>query len=207
MGNESIRIAIGLHLGVSLCVPHTCPRCGMDEVHSGVQGLSCRNSQGIIPCHSALNDIIHWALTAANVPATLEPRGLCRRDGKRPDGLSIIPWARGRALVWDVTCWDSFAPSNIHLSSSRVGLLADHAATRKRALYAELSTCYHFLVIAFASTGAFGHDALDFVYDLAKCCCRLSYDPLSYLKLSQRIRLSVCIQNFNAISILGCCTV
>ena len=132
-------------------------------------------------------------------------RGLCWRDSKRPDGLSIIPWARGHALVWDVTCWDSFAPSNIHLSSSRAGLLADHAATKKRALYAELSTCHHFLPIAFESTGAFGQDALDFVHDLAKPCRRLSYDLLSYLKLYQRI--SVCIQNFNAISILGCCTV
>ena len=127
-----------------------------------------------MPRHSALNDIIHRALTAANVPATLEPRGLCRRDGKRPDGLSIIPWARGRALVWDVTCWDSFAPSNIHLSSSRAGLVTDHAATKKRALYAELSTCHHFLPIAFESTGAFGQDALDFVYDLAKRC-RIDY--------------------------------
>ena len=149
--------------------------------------------------------IIHRALTAANVPATLEPWDLCRRDGKRPDGLSIIPWARGRTLVWDVTCWDSFAPSNIHLSSSRAGLLADHAATKKRVLYAKLSTCPHFLPNAFESTGALGQDALDFVYDLAKRCRRLSYDPLSYLKLCQRI--SVCIQNFNAISILGCCTV
>lgn len=54
--SESVRIAVGLRLGVSLCVPHTCPHCGMDVDHSGVHELSCRNSKGRIPRHSALND-------------------------------------------------------------------------------------------------------------------------------------------------------
>ena len=119
MGNETIQTAVGLRLGATLCVPHDCPRCGMQVDHSGVHGLSCRSSQGRVPRHTALNDIVHQALSAANVPSTLEPRGLCRSDGKRPDGLTIIPWAKGRALVWDVTCWDSFTPSNIQMSSSR----------------------------------------------------------------------------------------
>ena len=29
MGNETIRVAIDLRLGTALCVPHTCPLCGM----------------------------------------------------------------------------------------------------------------------------------------------------------------------------------
>jgi len=28
---------------------------------------------------------------------------LCRSDGKRPDGLTLVPWQSGRSLVWDVT--------------------------------------------------------------------------------------------------------
>ena len=142
------------------------------------------------------------------MPSTLEPYacGLCRLDGKRPDGLTIIPWAKGHALVWDVTCWNSFAPSNIQMSSSRLGLLANQAATKKRDLYAELSICHIFQPIAFESTGVFGQDALDFFHDLANRTRTrtLTNDPLAYLKLCQRI--SVCIQNYNTTSILGCCT-
>ena len=43
----------------------------------------------------------------------LEPPGLCREDGKRPDGLTLCPWNRGNSLVWDVTVIDSPAPSRL----------------------------------------------------------------------------------------------
>ena len=205
MGNETIRVAIGLRLGTPLCVPHTCPLCGMHVDESGVHGLSCRRSKGRIPRHAALNDIILRALSSANMPSILEPQGLCRLDGKRPDGITVTPWAKGRALVWDVTCWDSYAPSNITMASSAAGSVANLAASKKRNLYNELSINHHFQPIAFESTGAFGSDTLDFIHDLAKRARLISSDPLSYLKLCQQI--SVCIQNFNAVSVLGCCSV
>ena len=31
------------------------------------------------------------------------PPGLSRSDGKRPDGLTLIPWQGGKPLCWDVT--------------------------------------------------------------------------------------------------------
>jgi len=48
---------------------------------------------------SCLNDIIWRALNSAGVSSTKEPTGLCREDGKRPDGLSLIPWQNGKPLV------------------------------------------------------------------------------------------------------------
>ena len=205
MGNESIRIAVGLRLGAPLCEPHDCTLCGMPVDSSGAHGLSCRKSQGRIPRHSGLNELVKRALTAIDVPAILEPRGLCRTDDKRPDGMTIIPWAKGRALVWDVTCWDSLAPSYIHWSSTGCGLVADYAATKKCNLYKELSHSHWFQPIAFESLGTFGRDALDFIKELSRRTRRHTNDPLAYLKLCQRI--SVCIQNSNATSILGCCKV
>ena len=171
---------------------------------SGLHGLSCRRSQGRLPRHSALNDIVKRALSAVNIPATLEPRGLCRSDGKRPDGVSIIPWSDGRCLVWDVTCHDTFAHSNIHLASSGTGLVADRAASLKRQVYAELQIKYIFIPIAVESSGSFGRDALSFFHDLSMRTRQITKDPLSYLKLCQQI--SACIQRFNTSSILGCCT-
>jgi len=35
--------------------------------------------------------------------AVKEPSRLDRQDGKRPDGLTLIPWHGGRSLVWDVS--------------------------------------------------------------------------------------------------------
>ena len=44
---------------------------------------------------------------------TREPVGLFRSDGKRPDGATQIPWARGEPLAWDVTVPDTYADSHI----------------------------------------------------------------------------------------------
>ena len=62
MDNETIRVAIGLRLGAPLCHPHQCQHCGsevgteFDEL--ATHGLSCRSSEGHIPQHTAINDII-----------------------------------------------------------------------------------------------------------------------------------------------------
>ena len=45
------------------------------------------------------------------------PRGLYRTDGKRPDGVAMIPWEMGKRLVWDVTVVDAFAPSCLNQGS------------------------------------------------------------------------------------------
>jgi hypothetical protein len=42
-------------------------------------------------------------LTSIHVNSTLEPNGLSRDDGKRPDGMTLVPWNKGQPLVWDVT--------------------------------------------------------------------------------------------------------
>ena len=91
------------------------------------------------------------------------------------------------------------------MASCEAGFVANVAASKKHNLYNELSNNHHFQPIAFESTGAFGSDALDFIHDLAKRVRLISSDPLSYLKLCQQI--GVCIQNFNAVSALGCCGV
>ena len=203
MANESIRVAVGLRLGVPLCAPHSCHLCGSEVDASEVHGLSCRRSQGRIPRHNGLNALLKRALAACNVPTVLEPQGLSRLDNKRPDGLTIIPWAYGRPLVWDVTVWDTFAPSYLPLSSSAAGLVAERAASKKRSIYCDLSHSHIVMPVALESSGFFGKDALGFITDIARRSRALTKDPLSYLKLCQQI--SVCIQNFNCASILGCC--
>jgi len=46
-----------------------------------------------------LNDLVARAFVDAGVPVAKEPDGLVRQDGKRSDGLTLIPFEGGRALT------------------------------------------------------------------------------------------------------------
>ena len=70
-----------------------------------------KGSTGRSARHHGLNDPIWRVLSAANIPAAKEPSGLLRSDGKRPDGLTLIPWQNGRSVTWDVTVTDTVAQS------------------------------------------------------------------------------------------------
>ena len=91
MDDETIRVAVGLRLGLSLCRPHMCTSCGVEVDNLGTHGLSCRFSKGRHSRHAAINDSIKRSLACAKVPSHLEPTGLYRSDGKRPDGATIVP--------------------------------------------------------------------------------------------------------------------
>ena len=44
---------------------------------------------------------------------TKEPNGLSRLDGKRPDGLTLMPWQSGKPLTWEVTVVSTLAGSYV----------------------------------------------------------------------------------------------
>ena len=72
--------------------------------------------------------------------------GLSRSDGKRPDGLSLIPWQEGKPLCWDVTVICPLA--NLQSATASAGAVAELAATRKVAKYSILEDQYIFQPIA-----------------------------------------------------------
>jgi len=53
-----------------------------------------------------MNDIVCRAIKLAQIPAAKEPVSLLQHDGKRPDGTTLLPWARGNPMAWDVTVPD-----------------------------------------------------------------------------------------------------
>jgi len=63
--------------------------------------------------HAWLYDLIHCALIRAETPAIKEPQGLSRDDGKRPDGLMLVPWQSGCSAMWDVTFVPTLATSYV----------------------------------------------------------------------------------------------
>ncbi|KAJ8712724.1 hypothetical protein PYW08_008028 [Mythimna loreyi] len=108
LSDTTFRIATCLRLGAPSGAPHRC-QCGEVVDRLGHHGLSCSRSARRIARHASINDIIRRALVTAGVPAVLETNGLARDDGKRPDGMTIMPWKLGRPLVWDATCVDTEA--------------------------------------------------------------------------------------------------
>src|SRR6218665_451841 len=113
----------GLRLGVAICEPHMCA-CGAQIDTRGSHGLSCSLGFGRIPRHSTINVIIHRSLSKAGIPSFKEPPSLIRTDGRRPDGLTTIPWRAGRHLVWDAPVVDSLAPSYVQASATMAGSAA-----------------------------------------------------------------------------------
>jgi len=70
------------------------------------------------------------ALVPAGVPATKKPVGLIRRDGKRPDEMTQIPWRSWKLLVWDVTVISTTAEFYVAAAARGRGEMAEMAATR-----------------------------------------------------------------------------
>ena len=64
LDDEAIRVAVGLRLGVTTCVPHQCP-CGAFVDARGSHGLSCKQAAGRSTRHHQLNDLIWRALERA----------------------------------------------------------------------------------------------------------------------------------------------
>jgi hypothetical protein len=131
----------------------------------------------------------------------LEPVGLCQSDGKRADGVTVIPWKRGQSLAWDVTCWDTLAPSYIPSATSGVAKIANQAESSKNTLYHENAQSHFFVPIGFESLGVFGDCAMSFLKELAHHIRLKTADPQSFHHLCKTI--SVTIQRFNSVAILG----
>ena len=201
LDNNAVRIAVCLRLGTPICHPHTC-HCGTQVDKFGSHGLSCRKKlPGTQSRHRGLNAILNRAFTSVQVSSKLEPEGLSRVDGKAPDGITLIPWSRGKCFVWDATCADTLCKSYIQASSRAAGSAAATRENHKRRTYAFLGNNYIFCPFAVETMGTFGEDALALVQELGKRRRQITGEPRSRLFLTQRI--SIEIQRGNCISILA----
>jgi hypothetical protein len=102
-------------------------------------------------------------MTRASIPSVKEPHGLARSDGKRPDGLTLIPWSRGRSATWDVTVADTTAASYIAMSSTCAASAAEAAAQRKNTKYSDIAQSYLFYPVAVETMGPINEVGQDFI--------------------------------------------
>jgi len=175
--------------------------CGMAVDSSGKHGLSCRKSAGRGSRHKAINSMVK-ALSSAEMPSHLEPRGLAHDDGKWPDSVTSMPWKNGRCLIWDVTCPDTLAASYLDKAvTGPSGVVATEAETRKRQKYSSWRLSVHFPTNCDWNFRSVGSSAIEFFDDLGHRMQTVCQDKRARMFLIQR--LSIEMQRRNAACILG----
>jgi hypothetical protein len=141
-------------------------------------------------------------LTAIHVNSTLKPNGLSRDDGKRPDGMTLVPWIKGQPLVWDVTVVDTLADSYVLKTSEVSGFAAEMACKRKHSRYSSIiSSNYIFKGLAFETVGPWCNETIGFINVIEDRLIAESGD--SKFKKFRFERISLAIQRGNTVSIRG----
>ena len=129
-------VAVVLRVGANTsCVP-TCPcKCGVEMNPKGFYGFSCRLNEGRLPRHVEINSIVKRCLGKISLPCILEPTGLDRGDGRRPDGITTFRWKHGKCLVWDSTVVNYFSKFHLIACSIKSGSAAETAEKTKSRTY------------------------------------------------------------------------
>ena len=202
MDNNTFRICVALRLGCKICESYICV-CGSLVNENGIHGLSCTKSASArFERHTIMNDTLHRSLTSINVPSKLEPLGLSRDDGKKPDGLTLIAWEKGQSLVWDATCIDTVADSYLRKSALESGSAAEFAQNKKHSNCTYIkSQNYVFIAFAVETFGPWSSDSLKLIDKIGKKLNDISGDRRSKSFLIQR--LSMAIQRGNASCIMS----
>ena len=166
LSNKQQGIVVSLRLGAPISLPHKCS-CNPDVSESATHHLSCRFSAGRHSRHANLNNIVKSAFAAIKIPTVLEPSGLFRDDGKRPDGMTVTPFQKGKYVVWDATCIDRSAASYRAIASGEGPAAARLAEERKERKYSKIGASYEFLPLAFETLGGMGPAVLQLVQRLS----------------------------------------
>ncbi|XP_055348359.1 uncharacterized protein LOC129595388 [Paramacrobiotus metropolitanus] len=277
LNDTTLRIAVGLRLGVPVTIPHRC-NCGEWADARGYHGLSCKKSRRRKPRHSCINVTLKRAFASAGIETELEPSalqrsrklrpvrselinfspnpvrlrifkiilrplrsvnvfyksesspirsenfchiyflfhsrkiyntytirleppGTCLTNGKRPDGVTLVPWERGKMLTWDATCVCTVALSHIAATSKQAGAAAARAEQDKVAKYRELTRDYLFRAFGVETLGPLGPDASHLVTEVGKMIQQETGEVRATEFLRQRI--SIDVQRGNAASVMG----
>jgi len=139
--------------------------------------LSCRGGNSRSARHHNLNDLVWRAMAKADIPALKEPSGLLRTAGKRPDGVTLLPWKQGKCVTWDVTASDKGKRTSIRHSLSHTCLFQSRQNNR------------------------INKDGMDFLSDLGRRITQSTNDHRESAFLFQR--LSMLIQRYNAVAVFG----
>jgi len=123
--DEAVRVAVGMRLGLALCVPHSCP-CGDQVDAQDLHAMAYKEAPGRIARHH---------LAVFGFCRHFSPQKAIRIGQARWQTASqahlIIPWQGGKSLAWDITVVRTPAQSYVDRAATGVGMVAELAAERK----------------------------------------------------------------------------
>ena len=151
--------------------------------------------------HEEVNKLIKRGLDQAKISSTLEPIGLSRGDGKRPDGLTYTTWKEGKCLIWDFTCCDPGCDSYVNQASKEACSAATTIENKKVDKYSNLSDNYHFVPGAVETYEGFGPQGFKLLKSIGQKIHEATGEKRSTAFLLQNI--SMAIQRANAVCVLG----
>jgi len=123
---------------------------------------------------------------------------MIRQDGKRPDGLMLIPWQRSKPLTWEITVAHTLVDSYVSVTARSGGAAAEQAAGQKTAKYDPLvQTGRLFQPIAAETLGPLNESSIAFFSELGSKIASISGDNREPSFLFQHI--SITVQRFNSI--------
>ena len=187
-------------MGATVCIDHQCV-CGAVADSRGVHALSCHKIRGRSVRHDSANKLLHRAFNAARFNARLEPTGLCKDDSKRPDGVTHVPWDKGKCLVWDYSCVNTLAATNLAGSLKAAGTAATEAEKRKSAKYRELEGQFVVQPILMESLGTWGPSTRKFISKLGNEIAKVTGEERSTAFLRQS--LSIAVQRGNSMCVVN----
>ena len=97
----------------------------------------------------------------------------------------MVPWQRGKLLVWDATCLDTFAASHRETAVREPGAVAAAAEHCKRSKYCNLDATHHFVPIAVETLGVLVQDARNLFREVSRHVTAVTYEPQSHQSLLQ----------------------
>ena len=176
LDNAAVRISAALRPRAQVVRPHACV-CGAMVTADGHHGLSCRRGSGRHSRLNQINDLLCRAFLSFGTLASREPQGLYTNSGKRPDGVTQLPWQRGRCLAWDATCPDTFASSHLVASSNEAGSAAATAEVNKTLKYNDIITGVDFVPVAIETSGVWGRQGFELVNEIGRRIATVTHEP------------------------------
>ena len=82
-------------------------------------------------------------------------------NNKRPDGTTLLPWARGKPMAWDVTVPDTYAEFHIGSTATKPGAAAQKTAQNKIDKYSKLASTHIFYPFAIETAGTWHEMAIE----------------------------------------------
>ena len=155
----------GLCLGLNICESHPFP-CGSTVTsRETLVILQKKHRSFLSPLADERRDLAGFKTCRCSLNKT---KGLLRGDWKHSDGLTLVPWQRERYLTWNATVVDTLARSYIPTTSMTQCGMAEAAALRTRAKYADIIQSHVFVPIAIETLGPINMEGQRFLDSLGE---------------------------------------